>query len=122
MLLGHPDPHLNNHNFVPSDFGNNAARNQPLGFDVPSASIGYTHDAPSILLVKTGILGTYGYTNLNDPNTFTWDRVMGEEENREKWLEEATQFEITALQSKQTWDKVAVDTALTKIIPVTWVF
>jgi hypothetical protein len=107
-----------NNPYLPVPFGHDPGRsfqhngpNQTFEFNVSSASIGCTHDASSILLVKTGIMLTYGYAASNDSNTLTWDEAMAKVEHREQWLE-ATQVKIMALAFKQAWDEVAAETSM----------
>lgn len=57
----------------------------------------------------------------SDPDTFTFDEAMADEENREEWLK-AMGKEIDSLVGKMTWDEVPIGHAKTRILPGTWVF
>jgi hypothetical protein len=57
---------------------------------------------------------------VKDPDTLSFQEAMASE-NKDKWMA-AAQAEITALESRLTWEEVPMSDAKSKIIPGTWVF
>ena len=57
---------------------------------------------------------------IKDPDTLAFHEAMASPD-REKWMA-AAQAEVSGLESKQTWEEVAMSDAKSKIIPGTWVF
>lgn len=56
----------------------------------------------------------------SDPDTYTWQQCMEDEDHRDEWLEAAL-AEVRALEAHGTWEEVPESEATSKILPGTWV-
>jgi hypothetical protein len=63
----------------------------------------------------------YATRAVTDPDTLTYDQAMANLEERGQWRI-AAQNEITQLVENHTWEEVPLTSALTRVLPVTWVF